>query len=378
MASSFYANSSMRRTSLRFTLHVHFLLQPVLHVQLYAVVGVGYLYPAYKCFKLLHRGPEAIGTPTSTDEQRDIVKSMLKHWVVMSSFTAVELVTDTFIFWLPLVGMVKVAFIAWLVLPGINGADIIYDKVVEPFLVNNEEQLDSYFRQARAVAHRSTESVSMTVYDRWVGYMQTTIGQLNGSASSHSTATDQQTPVSANEDRAGYSGFTGLLKSVAQNIPQASAAANYLTGTSENGSENNTNQPDARPARSTLVSTLTTWAASLTGPSTGSSDDQRLRDIQSRKTQLQDMISQLESSEKTILVRRPKVAPPSEPQQPGVQTDNSEFEDDAVMVGGLSAESSSGSHSHSEQTSNSKDTDSKKQPPAPPATTASSARRWFW
>ncbi|PIA14994.1 hypothetical protein COEREDRAFT_88313 [Coemansia reversa NRRL 1564] len=92
---------------------------------------------------------------------------MLKHWVVISSFTAVELVTDTFIFWLPLVGMVKVAFIAWLVLPGINGADIIYDKVVEPFLVNNEEQLDNYFKQARAVAHRSTESVSMTAYDRW-------------------------------------------------------------------------------------------------------------------------------------------------------------------------------------------------------------------
>ncbi|KAJ2795539.1 hypothetical protein H4R20_005847, partial [Coemansia guatemalensis] len=338
-------------------------------------VSVGYLFPAYKCFKLLHRGPEAIGTASGGGgEQRDIVKSMLKHWVVMSGFTAVELVVDTFIFWLPLVGMVKVAFIAWLVLPGINGADIIYDKVVEPFLVDNEEQLDGYFQQARAVAHRSTESVSMSAYDRWVGYMQTTISQLNASAGSHSAATDQQTPVPASEDRVGHSGLTGLLKSVAQNIPQASTAANYLAGTSEN----NSSQTNSGTARSTLVSTLTTWAASLTGTSAGSSDEQRLRDIRSRKTQLQDMISQLESSEHTILVRRPVVAPPTEPQQAGAQTDNSEFEDDAVMVGESSAEGSSGSHSHSEQTSNSKDTDSKKQPSSTTTASSSSARRWFW
>ncbi|KAJ2612640.1 Receptor expression-enhancing protein 2 [Coemansia sp. RSA 1365] len=337
-------------------------------------VSVGYLFPAYKCFKLLHRGPEAIGAAPGANEQRDIVKSMLKHWVVISSFTAVELVTDTFMFWLPLVGMVKVAFIAWLVLPGINGADIIYDKVVEPFLVDNEEQLDNYFKQAQAVAHRSTESVSMTAYDRWVGYMQTTINQLNGSTSSHSAAADQQTRETASEDRGGHLGLTGLIKSVAQNIPQASTAANLLTRATSNSNENNSDQTDNGTARSTLVSTLTTWAASLSGTSEVSSDEQRLRDIRSRKTQLQDMISQLESNEHTILLRRPEVTS-NDTQQAGAQTDNSEFEDDAVMVSGLSAGSSSGSHSHLESINKSKDTDSKKQSPA---ASSSSARRWFW
>ncbi|KAI8320754.1 hypothetical protein GQ54DRAFT_262977, partial [Martensiomyces pterosporus] len=130
-------------------------------------VSAGYLYPAYKCFKLLRGGPEAIGAASSAGEQRDVVKGILKYWIVMAGFTAGELVADTFIFWLPLVGMAKVGFVIWLVMPGIHGAEVVYDSFVEPYLVKHERTLDKYFQQARAVAQKSTHSVSKSAYDRW-------------------------------------------------------------------------------------------------------------------------------------------------------------------------------------------------------------------
>ncbi|KAJ1964476.1 hypothetical protein GGI12_001396 [Dipsacomyces acuminosporus] len=54
-------------------------------------VSAGYLYPAYKCFKLLRRGPEATNASPDASEQRDVVKGILKYWIVMAGFTAGEL-----------------------------------------------------------------------------------------------------------------------------------------------------------------------------------------------------------------------------------------------------------------------------------------------
>ncbi|KAJ1945601.1 Receptor expression-enhancing protein 2 [Linderina macrospora] len=310
-------------------------------------VSVGYLYPAYKCFKLLHRGPAAIGVSgEDVSQQGDVVKGILKYWIVMAGFTAAELIVDTFIFWLPLVSLTKVFFVIWLVLPGIHGADIIYNRVVEPYLVQNEETLDRYFRQAQEVAQKSSHSVSKKAYDSWLGYVQQAVNRQSGSEGS--AASSSSAAATDGVD------FSSLLQTVSQRLPNASRAATYIAGLS-----GVTEGPPAEAdqvGRSGITSFLTSIAMSFTSNSlTAVPEDQRLRDIRARKTQLQGIVSQLESSEREILSKQ---TPPVAKER---VEDVGGFERDAVLVG------ESGNDSSSEAPS-------QKEPDAEKA----QARRWFW
>ncbi|KAJ2720749.1 hypothetical protein GGI07_004430 [Coemansia sp. Benny D115] len=338
-------------------------------------VSVGYIYPAYKCFKLLRRGPEALGSSQNTDEQRDVVRGILKYWVVMAGYTAVELVADTFMFWMPLVGLVKISFIAWMVLPGINGAGIIYDRIVEPYLVKNEEVLDGYFRQARAAAQKSTSKVSKSAYDRWIGYVQRSINQ-----NSTETASSSSSEEAGSKKSADYPMLSGLLKTVSQSVPhQASAAAGYLAGLS-GITEGRPTQADT-VGRSTFTSMVTSWITAFSSNSLNElPDEQRLQDIRSRRMQLQDMVAQLENSERAIEAKNMPEPPVSqEPDHQREVSDGpskylSEFEDDAVMVGDAhGAEASSKSQKPTTSVADGSDSTAKdgKKP-------ASAYRRWFW
>ncbi|KAJ2330616.1 hypothetical protein GGI00_003622, partial [Coemansia sp. RSA 2681] len=339
-------------------------------------VSAGYLFPAYRCFKLLRGGPEAIGAASGAGEQhqRDVVRGILKHWVVMAGFTAAELVIDTFMFWMPLVGLVKISFIAWLIMPGINGADIVYDHIVEPYLIQNEDKLDSCFRQAEAAAQRSSSSVSKTAYDKWVGYVQRAINQQSTSAPSPSRRTSE-----GNGQQ--QTGLAGLLQTVSQKMPQASAAATYLAGFS-GVTEGPPTQADT-VGKSSLGSMLTTWMTAFSSNAlTQLDDDERLRDIRTRKSQLQDMVSQLETSERAIIA---KTAPPPPPPVQHVEVVTSSahvpkefsgFEEDVVMVGESGMESSSETHHDSGATSVSEQSSAAASGVAKPPSTTS--RRWFW
>ncbi|KAJ2693575.1 hypothetical protein H4218_005984 [Coemansia sp. IMI 209128] len=322
----------------------------------------------YKCFKLLRGGPEAIGTASGTGEQRDVVRGILKYWVVMAGFTAAELVIDTFMFWVPLVGLVKISFIAWLIMPGINGADIVYDHVVEPYLIQNEDKLDNCFRQAEAVAQRSSSSVSKTAYDKWIGYVQRAINQQNTQPST----SPRQTSTASGAGETSTN-LTGLFRTVMQKMPQASTAATYLAGVSGVTAGPPT-QADA-VGRSSIGSMLTTWVTAFSSNSlTRLDDDERLRDIRTRKSQLQDMVSQLESNERAIVAKSAPQLPPQLPAEvvPPVNAPRevSGFEEDVVMVGESGMESSSEGHHDSSkpQTENSGDAKSP----------SSTSRRWFW
>ncbi|KAJ2861563.1 hypothetical protein GGH94_004810 [Coemansia aciculifera] len=333
-------------------------------------VSAGYLFPAYKCFKLLHGGPEAIGIVSGAGEQRDVVRGILKYWVVMAGFTAAELVIDTFMFWVPLVGLVKISFIAWLMMPGINGADIVYDHVVEPYLIQNEDKLDNCFRQAEAVAQRSSSSVSKTAYDKWIGYVQRAINQQNTQPS-----TSQRRTSEASSSSQPTTGLTSLLRTVSQKMPQASAAATYLAGFS-GVTEGPPTQADT--VGKSYSSMLTTWVTAFSSNSlTRLDDDEQLRDIRMRKSQLQDMVSQLETNERAIIAKNA----PQSPQQPveiapsiNAPREVSGFEEDVVMVGDAGMESSSEAHHDSGKPQDEQSAAASGVAKSP----SSTSRRWFW
>ncbi|KAJ1881416.1 hypothetical protein LPJ57_001628 [Coemansia sp. RSA 486] len=285
----------------------------------------------------------------------------------------------------------KITFIGWMVMPGINGAGLIYDRVLEPYLVAHENKLDGYFRQARAVAQKSTSSASKTAYDKWVGYMQRAINQQSTDVSASSLSSSHGSSIS-DKDRgsAGYTGLTSILRSVSQSVPhQASTAAGYLAGLS-----GISEGPQARAdtvGKSTFSTMLTSWVTAFSSTSlTEISDDQRLHDIRSRKTQLQDMVAQLENSEQTIVSRNAaaNTVQPSESttQQEGpsnTHNEASEFEDDAVMVGGeAGVEGPGGNNGTSGEKQNGEEEQSNSETadgPKPEEKKAVNAtRRWFW
>ncbi|KAJ2743622.1 hypothetical protein H4S06_005550, partial [Coemansia sp. BCRC 34490] len=266
------------------------------------------------------------------------------------------------------------------------GAELTYDYIVEPYLIQNEEVLDGYLQHARTMAHRSTSTASKTVYDRWVGYMQQTINQSGYGASSDTSP--QNTEHAGEGDQSNPTGLAGLLKTVSPRIPGASTAANYISGLS--GADNtqpSAGQPSTAGNSAGITSMLTSWLASYaSAPMAEMPDHKRLHDIRSRKQQLQDMVRQLETSENSILERStnssstPTAAAAAAAAASGSQgasaNDASEFEDDAVMVNEPGAEETLEQRKHG--ASGSSKTDGLAGSNTTRSTSSSTSRRWFW
>ena len=116
---------------------------------------LGYLYPAYASFKAL-------------DEKvydREQFRRWLVYWVVISAFSAVELLGDQFLFWFPFYYECKMAFIAWLVLPYFKGSATIYHKYIQPLLEKYYPHIDSHANMLKGHAMKlaaRTRNASMT------------------------------------------------------------------------------------------------------------------------------------------------------------------------------------------------------------------------
>lgn len=100
------------------------------------IVLAGILYPAYSSFKAVRR-----------KSHRDYTKWMM-YWIVFALFMTVEVLTDTFLSWLPLYYEVKILFVLWLVLPITEGAKQLYRYAVHPFLLKHETELDHLLSRA--------------------------------------------------------------------------------------------------------------------------------------------------------------------------------------------------------------------------------------
>ncbi|KAJ2691975.1 hypothetical protein H4R19_006246, partial [Coemansia spiralis] len=252
------------------------------------------------------------------------------------------------------------------------GAEIIYDRVVEPYLARNEGAIDGCLQHARAAAHRSSEAATLSAYDRWTGYMQRTIRQYTATAA----PADETVPAAA--DRAGqhppagsgHPGLTDLLKALSQQIPRPAAHLDGVAG----GAEAPAAPAGGSGAMSALASVLTSWAAPVSYGTAGGVAEQRLREIQSRQQQLQEMVAQLDRSERAILDSRKAAPAPRSSGHTGTHTDASEFEDDAVMVN----EPATGNSSSGFAVALDAAAASASAKPSTAATNSPSARRWFW
>lgn len=93
---------------------------------------IGFLYPAYASVKAIE------------SKEKDDDTKWLTYWVVYSFFSLVEFFTDIFLFWIPFYWFLKFLFLSYCMLPfSWNGSLTIYQRVIRPFVLKHQRQLDS-------------------------------------------------------------------------------------------------------------------------------------------------------------------------------------------------------------------------------------------
>ena len=86
---------------------------------------IGFFYPVYASLK-------AIESEEKEDDTRWLI-----YWVIYAMFTILETFTDVLLYWIPFYFAFKLGFLVWLMLPGHNGAELVYKKVLKPFITKS-------------------------------------------------------------------------------------------------------------------------------------------------------------------------------------------------------------------------------------------------
>ncbi|XP_028093693.1 HVA22-like protein k isoform X3 [Camellia sinensis] len=137
-----------------------------------ACCSVGVVLPVYSTFK-------AIESKNQNEQQR-----WLLYWAAYGSFSIAEIFTDKFISWFPLYYHVKFAFLVWLQLPSVNGANHLYMNHLRPFLLRHQAKLDQivgflYSEMAKFVsAHQTEIQFARTLFMKIFGAVNQVVGDF--------------------------------------------------------------------------------------------------------------------------------------------------------------------------------------------------------
>jgi len=88
---------------------------------------VAFVYPAYMSIKAIK----------SVDKNDDTL--WLAYWLWYGLFAVVESITDVLLFWVPMYELLKMGFYIFLYAPKVEGAMILYRKLIDPWLSQLEE-----------------------------------------------------------------------------------------------------------------------------------------------------------------------------------------------------------------------------------------------
>lgn len=100
----------------------------------------GYMYPGYLCFKDVEA------------KDHDKLKLWCMYWVLMAAITAVQPITDTLLFFVPLYYSGRLAFACYLWANNLAGANLVYNRYVQPFLLRHEPIVDYKIQEMRSFA----------------------------------------------------------------------------------------------------------------------------------------------------------------------------------------------------------------------------------
>jgi len=115
---------------------------------------LGFLYPAYASVKAIE----------SHDKEDDT--KWLTYWVVYSLFALIEFFTDIFLFWIPFYWLLKCLFLLYCMVPTKwNGSTTIYNRVIRPFVLKHQTQVDEALDKAADMAQDVLDEAEKTAKD---------------------------------------------------------------------------------------------------------------------------------------------------------------------------------------------------------------------
>merc|ERR1719228_1644508 len=115
---------------------------------------IGFLYPAYCSIKALESG-------TKKDDTQ-----WLTYWVVFAAFSVVEFFADILVSWVPFYWLSKCIFLVWCMAPiEANGANVIYSKVILPFFLEHQGNIDGAIAKAQGKAGDFLDKVTEKAKD---------------------------------------------------------------------------------------------------------------------------------------------------------------------------------------------------------------------
>ncbi|KAL8730055.1 MAG: hypothetical protein Q9181_004800 [Wetmoreana brouardii] len=94
------------------------------------------LFPIFASYKALRTSDPAQLTP------------WLMYWVVISCFSLIEYWTFFIVSWLPFYAYLRLFLLSYLVLPQTQGARLIYQSYIHPFLAHHESDIDIFITNA--------------------------------------------------------------------------------------------------------------------------------------------------------------------------------------------------------------------------------------
>uniref|UniRef100_A0A914EQ50 Receptor expression-enhancing protein n=1 Tax=Acrobeloides nanus TaxID=290746 RepID=A0A914EQ50_9BILA len=103
---------------------------------------IGTLYPAYRSYKALKR-----------KDLKEYMKWMM-YWTVYALFAFFESISDMFISWLPFYYEFKILFLIYLLCPWTMGASILYRKLVYPWFVRHEDEIERFLEHAKRKTYK--------------------------------------------------------------------------------------------------------------------------------------------------------------------------------------------------------------------------------
>ncbi|KAI5073170.1 hypothetical protein GOP47_0011183 [Adiantum capillus-veneris] len=106
------------------------------------IMVVGYVYPAYKCFKCVEMNRPDV-------EQ---LRFWCQYWIIIAIVTVLERLGDTFVSWLPLYSEAKLAFIIYLWCPKTLGTTYVYSSFLRPLVATHEGDIDRNLNELTARA----------------------------------------------------------------------------------------------------------------------------------------------------------------------------------------------------------------------------------
>ncbi|KAI1822084.1 TB2/DP1, HVA22 family-domain-containing protein [Xylaria intraflava] len=91
-----------------------------------------FLFPLFASYKALKTSDPAQLTP------------WLMYWSVLSCALLAETWTEFILVWIPFYSWIRLGFLLWLVLPSTQGARVLYEEYLHPYLQENEHAIEEF------------------------------------------------------------------------------------------------------------------------------------------------------------------------------------------------------------------------------------------